>query len=109
LPPPRSSLSLKHITVEGGVIDADFCGEIKVLLKNNGSTPISITLGTRIARFIFEQHSTPLLQLKTTLPQSLRDKGVLAVQITVAGTTQTRSTVEPALAPIVLTMITFSS
>jgi dUTP pyrophosphatase len=58
---PHSSFALKPITVEDGVVDADFRGEIKVLLKNNGPTPFSITPSTRIAQFIFECHSTPLL------------------------------------------------
>jgi deoxyuridine 5'-triphosphate nucleotidohydrolase len=72
---PRSSLSLHHLTVEGGVVDGDYRGEIKVLMKNNGTSAFTINTGDRIAQFIFEKYASPLLELHTHLPTTTRDKG----------------------------------
>jgi len=52
---PRSGLALKHgVTVLNtpGTIDADFRGEIKVLLINHGETDFSVQRGDRIAQMI---------------------------------------------------------
>lgn len=52
---PRSGLAFKHgITVlnSPGTIDADYRGEIKVLLINHGQEPFTIEFGMRIAQMI---------------------------------------------------------
>ncbi len=52
---PRSGLAMRHgITVLNapGTIDADYRGEIKVLLINLGHDPFSITRGARIAQLV---------------------------------------------------------
>ena len=38
----RSGLALKGLSVEAGVIDADFRGEIKALIRNHTETPVLI-------------------------------------------------------------------
>lgn len=53
---PRSGLALKHgITVlnSPGTIDADFRGEICVILVNLSNIPFTIASGTRIAQLVF--------------------------------------------------------
>jgi len=53
---PRSGWALKHgITVlnSPGTIDSDYRGEIKVLLINLGSSPVTIRTGERIAQLVF--------------------------------------------------------
>lgn len=53
---PRSGLALKHgITVlnSPGTIDADFRGEICVILVNLSNVPFTIACGTRIAQLVF--------------------------------------------------------
>ena len=58
---PRSGLALKHgITVlnSPGTIDADYRGEIKVLLINHGQEPFTIQNGERIAQMVIAQHAT---------------------------------------------------
>ena len=58
---PRSGLALKHgITVlnSPGTIDADYRGEIKVLLINHGQAPFTIQNGERIAQMVIAQHAT---------------------------------------------------
>ncbi|CAH2249627.1 deoxyuridine 5 -triphosphate nucleotidohydrolase-like [Pelobates cultripes] len=49
---PRSSLALKGIHVMGGVIDADYQGEIKVLLLNQGPQDLLVQEGVRIAQLV---------------------------------------------------------
>ncbi|MGG5810986.1 dUTP diphosphatase [Falsiroseomonas sp. CW058] len=53
---PRSGLALKAgVDVFGGVIDPDYRGEIKVILHNSGSEPLTIGHGDRIAQIILER------------------------------------------------------
>lgn len=59
---PRSGLAVKHgLTVLNapGTIDADYRGEVQVLLVNHGGDPVVITRGMRIAQMII----APILQL----------------------------------------------
>jgi dUTP pyrophosphatase len=52
---PRSGLAAQHgVTVLNapGTIDADYRGEVKVLLVNLGPEPFSVTRGTRIAQLV---------------------------------------------------------
>jgi dUTP pyrophosphatase len=56
---PRSGLALKHgITVlnSPGTIDADYRGEIKVLLINHSQEPFVIQNGERIAQMIVAKY-----------------------------------------------------
>ena len=53
---PRSGLAAKHsLDVGARVVDADYRGELKVLLINLGSTPFTVKEGDRIAQLILEQ------------------------------------------------------
>jgi dUTP pyrophosphatase len=53
---PRSGLALRHhISVEGGVIDADYRGNVCVILFNHSVTPLHIHRGVRIAQIICEK------------------------------------------------------
>lgn len=53
---PRSGLALKSgIDVMAGVIDADFTGELKVILINLGEFATSIGSGDRVAQLILER------------------------------------------------------
>lgn len=58
---PRSGLAFKHgITVlnSPGTIDADYRGEIKVLLVNLSDTDFIINDGERIAQMVIARHET---------------------------------------------------
>lgn len=75
---PRSGLALKHgITCLNtpGTIDADYRGEVKVLLVNLGQEPFVIRRGERIAQLVFQQ--VPQVRLTETyeLPGSERGAG----------------------------------
>jgi dUTP pyrophosphatase len=55
---PRSGLAIKHgITVLNapGTIDADYRGEVKIILINAGSTDFKICRGDRIAQLVIAQ------------------------------------------------------
>lgn len=75
---PRSGLALKHgITVLNapGTIDADYRGEIKVLLVNTGDADFSINNGERIAQMIVAQHATIEWKPTEALSETQRGKG----------------------------------
>ena len=53
---PRSGLAVKHqISVNAGVIDSDYSGEIKVVLANMGDQDYQIRKRDRIAQLITER------------------------------------------------------
>ena len=55
---PRSGLAVKNfIDVGAGVIDADYRGEVKVLLFNFGDADFKVTAGDRIAQLIIEKYT----------------------------------------------------
>ena len=63
---PRSGLALKHgITVLNtpGTIDADYRGEVKVLLINLSAEPFTINEGERIAQMVIARHEHAELTL----------------------------------------------
>jgi dUTP pyrophosphatase len=75
---PRSGLAAKHgVTVlnSPGTIDADYRGEIQVILINHGGEPFTIRRGERIAQMVI----TPVVQAKlvptATLPETDRGSG----------------------------------
>lgn len=70
---PRSGLAAKHgVTVlnSPGTIDADYRGEISVILINHGETPFPIRRGERIAQMVIasviQAELVPAVSLSTT-------------------------------------------
>ena len=75
---PRSGLALKHgITVLNapGTIDADYRGELCVLLVNLSQEPFVINDGDRIAQMVIASHCRATLQLTETLGDTDRGAG----------------------------------
>jgi dUTP pyrophosphatase len=75
---PRSGLALKYgVTVlnSPGTIDADYRGEIKVLLINLGTDDFEIKPGDRIAQMIISRHETAVWISTTELAESMRGSG----------------------------------
>ena len=57
---PRSGLALKHgIDVGAGVIDADYRGNLGVILFNHSDADFQVKPGDRIAQLILERIETP--------------------------------------------------
>ena len=75
---PRSGLALKHgITVLNtpGTIDADYRGEIKVLLVNLSNEPFVINEGERIAQMVVAKHDQAVFTLVSELDETERGDG----------------------------------
>lgn len=74
----RSGLSIKHgITVVNGVgtIDADYRGEIGVLVVNLGQEPFTIESDMRIAQMVVAQYQTAVWQVTDELSDTARGAG----------------------------------
>ncbi len=75
---PRSGLAYKHgVTCLNtpGTIDADYRGEVKVLLINHGQAPFTITRGERIAQMIISPITQPDFLRVEDLDETLRGEG----------------------------------
>ncbi len=75
---PRSGLAAKHgITVlnSPGTIDADYRGEIKILLINLSDTPFEINPSERIAQMVVAPYSKVQWELSETLEATERGEG----------------------------------
>ena len=75
---PRSGLALKHgITVlnSPGTIDADYRGEIMVLLVNLSDTDFVINEGERIAQMVIARHEQAVFESVETLDETERGAG----------------------------------
>lgn len=75
---PRSGLALKHgVTVlnSPGTIDADYRGEIGVVLINLGAEPFVVERGMRVAQMVLARYARISWQPAETLPESARGAG----------------------------------
>ena len=75
---PRSGLALKHgITVLNtpGTVDADYRGEIMVLLVNFSNEPFTVKDGERIAQMVIAKHEKVDFELVDTLDETERGAG----------------------------------
>lgn len=70
---PRSGLALKNfIDVGAGVIDADYRGNLQILIFNHSDKEFEIAPGDRIAQLICEKIECPELQELDTLDETVR-------------------------------------
>lgn len=75
---PRSGLAAKHgVTVLNtpGTVDADYRGELKVILINLGDVPFEIRRGERIAQLVVAPVSQVNFTLRETLDATERGAG----------------------------------
>ncbi len=75
---PRSGLAFRHgITIlnSPGTVDADYRGEIKVLLINLGSASYVIKRGERIAQMVIHAVTQAIIKEVNELPASARGDG----------------------------------
>ncbi|MBN1256864.1 MAG: dUTP diphosphatase [Planctomycetes bacterium] len=75
---PRSGLSLKHgITVVNapGTIDADYRGEVGIILGNISSEPFTITRGMRIAQLVLQEVVRADTEVVEELDETVRGAG----------------------------------
>ena len=75
---PRSGLALRHgVTVLNapGTIDADYRGEVQVLLINHGAEPLTVTRGMRIAQLVIASVVRARMTEATELDDTRRGAG----------------------------------
>ncbi len=75
---PRSGLALKNgVTVANapGTVDADYRGEVGVILLNLGQEPFTIERGMRIAQMVIAPYTRASFLEVTELPSSERGAG----------------------------------
>jgi dUTP pyrophosphatase len=75
---PRSGLALRHgVTVLNapGTVDADYRGEVQVLLVNHGTEPLPVTRGMRIAQLVIASVTRVRLTEVMELDQTPRGSG----------------------------------
>lgn len=75
---PRSGLAIKHnigIINSPGTIDADYRGELKILLSNFGQEPFTVKFGERIAQMVFCKVEHAEIEVTDTISSTVRDSG----------------------------------
>ena len=73
---PRSGLALNHgVVAFSGTIDADYRGEIGVLLFNHGATAFRFRRGDRIAQLLILPMQRPVMSEVDSLPGTVRGTG----------------------------------
>lgn len=75
---PRSGLAIKHnigLMNSPGTIDADYRGELKILLTNFGKEPYSVKFGDRIAQLVIAKVEKVRVELVEELTNTKRDSG----------------------------------
>ncbi len=75
---PRSGLALNHgVTVLNapGTVDADYRGEVKVILANLGDGAFTVERGMRIAQMVLARVETARFRAVVALPESARGQG----------------------------------
>jgi dUTP pyrophosphatase len=75
---PRSGLALRYgITMPNapGTVDSDYRGELRVILQNGGTEPVTILRGDRIAQLVLARYETPELVDATELQETARGAG----------------------------------
>ncbi len=71
----KSSMASRRLTVTGGVIDAGYRGEVRVLMENLGDAPAEIRVGDKIANLIPYPVLTTEVQVVDDLGESSRKAG----------------------------------
>jgi dUTP pyrophosphatase len=71
----KSSMAARRLALTGGVIDAGYRGEIKVLMENLGEQPATIRAGDKIANLIPYPVLTGEVRVVDDLNESSRKAG----------------------------------
>ena len=75
---PRSGLAARNgisIVNSPGTVDADYRGEIKVILVNLSNEPFTVAPGERIAQMVVARHEKVEREAAETLDESARGSG----------------------------------
>jgi len=75
---PRSGLAYKHgisVVNSPGTIDADYRGEVKILLINHGTESFTVNRGERIAQMVVAPVTQAVFEVVDTLSETARGTG----------------------------------
>jgi dUTP pyrophosphatase len=75
---PRSGLALRHgLTLPNSpaTIDPDYRGELRIILQNLGSEPVTLDRGERVAQLVFARFEAPQIDLVQQLSETARGDG----------------------------------
>ncbi len=75
---PRSGLAIKHgigLLNSPGTIDADYRGEVKVILINHGEVDFTIEPGMRVAQLVPAPVQPAIIEITTELSETQRGSG----------------------------------
>ena len=68
----RSSFGANNCSVEAGIIDEDYTGEIVLLLRNHGPDSFTIPKGRAVAQLLVLKYETPNIEIVTSLEDTTR-------------------------------------
>ena len=75
---PRSGLALRHgLTLPNSpaTIDPDYRGELRIILQNLGSEPVTLQRGERVAQLVFARFEAPDVVLADRVTETARGDG----------------------------------
>lgn len=75
---PRSGLALRHgLTLPNSpaTIDPDYRGELRIILQNLGSAPVTLERGERVAQLVFARFEAPRIVAAERLNETERGQG----------------------------------
>jgi len=75
---PRSGLAYKHgisVVNTPGTVDADYRGEVKILLINHGTENFTVNRGERIAQMVIAPVTQATFEVVSTLSKTARGAG----------------------------------
>ena len=75
---PRSGLALRHgLTLPNSpaTIDPDYRGELRIILQNLGSEPVTLERGDRVAQLVFARFEAPRIALVERVGETARGDG----------------------------------
>ncbi len=75
---PRSGLALRHgLTLPNSpaTIDPDYRGELRIILQNLGTAPVTLERGDRVAQLVFSRFEAPRITLVEGVSQTARGTG----------------------------------
>jgi dUTP pyrophosphatase len=73
---PRSGLAWKnHLDVGAGVVDADYRGNVGVVLFNHGDKDFAVAPGDRVAQLVLEKVDMAAVNEAAELPDTARGEG----------------------------------
>jgi dUTP pyrophosphatase len=72
----RSSMAWRYdVETSAGVMDNDYRGEWKVILRNHGQCDVEFYVGDRVAQVVFLHHQVLSVNIVDELQDSLRGEG----------------------------------